>query len=258
MASFIWYELMTDDADAAAAFYGSVTGWTIVASDPPSPMDYRMIRRQDGGTTGGVLPLTADMKQHGARPAWVPYLAVADVDAAVAAIVADGGKALMPRTDIAEGSFAMVTDPFGTPFYLMKPTPAPGATPSTAFTPDQPGTARWNELASPDRDGAKAFYAKHFGFAFDRSMPMGAIGDYCFMERDGVTYGAIMQRQEDNGPPVWLTYFGVTDGLGAKDVIAAAGGTVLRGPNEIPGGEYSTIALDPHGAVFGVVGPKTA
>lgn len=27
--SFIWYELMTTDANAAAAFYGNVVGWKI-------------------------------------------------------------------------------------------------------------------------------------------------------------------------------------------------------------------------------------
>ena len=27
--SFIWYELMTTDANAAAKFYGSVVGWKI-------------------------------------------------------------------------------------------------------------------------------------------------------------------------------------------------------------------------------------
>src|SRR3546814_13685412 len=33
--SFIWYELMTPDPDAAATFYGSVVGWKIAPQ--PSP-----------------------------------------------------------------------------------------------------------------------------------------------------------------------------------------------------------------------------
>jgi predicted enzyme related to lactoylglutathione lyase len=83
--SFIWYELMTSDATAAAKFYGAVVGWKIAdRSDPPGgDMDYRMINRGDGGYNGGVLSLTSDMVQHGARPAWLGYLHVADVDAAV-------------------------------------------------------------------------------------------------------------------------------------------------------------------------------
>ena len=80
--SFIWYELMTSDATAAAKFYGAVVGWKI--ADRPDPlggdMDYRMIGRSDGGYNGGVLLLTADMVRHGTRPAWLGYLDVSDVD----------------------------------------------------------------------------------------------------------------------------------------------------------------------------------
>ena len=32
--SFIWYELMTSDATAAARFYGAAFGWFVIAVDP--------------------------------------------------------------------------------------------------------------------------------------------------------------------------------------------------------------------------------
>ena len=38
--------------------------------------DYRMIGRRDGGFAGGVLGLTDDMQQHGARPIWLGYIGV--------------------------------------------------------------------------------------------------------------------------------------------------------------------------------------
>jgi len=65
--SFIWYELMTSDATAAAKFYGAVVGWKIGDRSDSSggDMDYRMIGRSDGGYNGGVLSLTAAMVQHG-------------------------------------------------------------------------------------------------------------------------------------------------------------------------------------------------
>ena len=47
-----------------------------------------MIGTTDGGFAGGVLPLTDEMQQHGARPTWLGYIDVADVDQAVAAIEA--------------------------------------------------------------------------------------------------------------------------------------------------------------------------
>ena len=83
--SFIWYELMTPDPDAVAPFYAAVVGWTIGAANPAQSggMDYRMIAREDGGSAGGVLRLSADMLQHGARPVWLPYLYSPNVDGAI-------------------------------------------------------------------------------------------------------------------------------------------------------------------------------
>ncbi|OYW16108.1 MAG: glyoxalase [Novosphingobium sp. 12-64-8] len=256
--SFIWYELMTTDADAAGAFYNAVVGWTFSGREPGSPVDYRMIGRSDGGMNGGVLSLTAEMQQQGARPGWFAYLHVADVDAAVAAIQADGGKVLMPKTTIEVGSFAFVTDPQGVPFYVMSPIPPadkPDAT-SDVFSPDEPQHVRWNELGSPDLAAAKAFYAKHFGFEFNNVMPMGPMGDYCFIDHHGQALGAIMQQQNTGQPAMWLPYFGVPSTMAAKVAIEASGGTVLSGPHEVPGEDWVVVASDPQGAVFGVVGPK--
>ena len=92
--SFIWYELMTTDADAAAKFYGSVVGWKIAqqAAALPDGRDYRMIARSDGGSAGGVLQLTDEMCRQGARPLWLGYLHVKNVDATTAALEADGAR----------------------------------------------------------------------------------------------------------------------------------------------------------------------
>lgn len=120
---FIWYELMTTDAEAAKDFYDSVVGWEISRADAAFN-GYRMIGRSDGGFAGGLLPITDDMQQHGARPTWLGYIQVADVDEAVARIEREGGKLLMAATDIPNvGRIAMATDPQGAPFYVMKPIP---------------------------------------------------------------------------------------------------------------------------------------
>ena len=51
--AFIWYELMTTDADGAKAFYDAVLGWDI-SEGAPEYQGYRMIGRKDGGFAGGV------------------------------------------------------------------------------------------------------------------------------------------------------------------------------------------------------------
>ncbi|TCM21843.1 hypothetical protein EDF56_101519 [Novosphingobium sp. PhB165] len=260
VGSFIWYELLTSDVDGAAAFYKAVVGWTFSAHSDPGAggMDYRMIQRDDGGMAGGAMQITQDMAMGGARPCWLPYLNVEDVDAAVHAIVAEGGREQLPAFDLPVGRIAMVADPQGVPIYLMKPVPPAGQTDSTSdvFSVTENQHVRWNELASPDQAASMAFYGKHFGFEFNDKMPMGDMGDYCFIGHHGQTLGAIMQRQSDQQPAVWLFYFGVPSIAAAKSAIENNGGKVLMGPHEVPGGDWIVVAVDPQGAGFGLVGPK--
>jgi predicted enzyme related to lactoylglutathione lyase len=121
---------------------------------------------------------------------------------------------------------------------------------------------RWNELASPDQPRAKQFYAKHFGFEFKDSMPMGAMGGYDFIDHGDVRLGAIMQKPPQNPPQnpnaEWLFYFGVPSITEAQAAIEKGGGKVMNGPHLVPGGDWVVIAVDPQGAVFGVVGPQGA
>jgi len=257
LGSFIWYELMTRDAPGAAAFYGAVVGWRFDAPASGAPIEYWHIGRSDGGSAGGMLQLSPEMLTGGAQPMWLPYLYVANVDQAVAAIMDDGGKMIMPKMAIDVGEFALVTDPLGAPFYVMRPIP-PADNPhaeSDVFSVSEPQHVRWNELGTPDLDQAKAFYAQHFGFEFNNSMPMGPAGDYCFIDHHGKVLGAIMPQQDLAARTQWVPYFGVPSATAAKAAIEANGGTVRAGPHEVPGGEWVVVATDPQGAAFGVVGP---
>jgi predicted enzyme related to lactoylglutathione lyase len=259
--SFIWYELMSPDLDGAKAFYDAVVGWRIDGpGEQPGDSFYRMIMRSDGGANGGALHLTPEMQDAGARPCWVAYFHAADVDAKVAEIVADGGAQLMAVQDIPQGRFAMVTDPQGVPFYVMTPLPpedAPDAV-STVFDPSTPQHVSWNELRTTDLAAAKDFYARHFGFVFNGSMPMGELGEYCFFEQNGVGIGAMMQKPPTLPVPGWNYYIRVADIDHACAAIAAGGGQLIHGPIAVPGGDWSLNAIDPQGAPFALVGQKGA
>jgi predicted enzyme related to lactoylglutathione lyase len=249
--SFIWYELMSADPDASTSFYQSVVGWTI-GTAPAGAMDYRMITAADGHV-GGLMRMTADMIANGAAPMWLGYFGVDDVDASVAAIVADGGRVHMPATDIPDvGRIAMVTDPQGVPFYVMR-----GASDqsSTAFQRMGMGHVSWNELLTSDPDAALAFYERQFAIKKVGAMPMGEMGDYSFIAHGGdEAIGAVMKNPRPT-PPAWGFYFRVPDITAAKDRITAGGGTVTHGPTEVPGGEMVINAIDPQGVHFGVVAP---
>jgi predicted enzyme related to lactoylglutathione lyase len=254
----IWYELMTPDADASKAFYDEVVGWNF--GDPVAEFQgYRMIGRSDGGFAGGVLPLTDEMQQHGARPAWLGYIGVDDVDAATASIEQAGGKTLMPATDIqGVGRIAMVADPQGAPFYVMKPIPPQGDpnAQSDVFSVDQPQRVRWNELSTTDAQGAVDFYRTQFGWDQEGAMDMGEMGKYRFIQNRGTNIGAIMPKPPQLPVSKWTYYIGVDDIDRAVDGIKSGGGQVLHGPIEIPGGEYAVNGMDPQGASFGLVGPR--
>jgi predicted enzyme related to lactoylglutathione lyase len=259
-SNFIWYELMTPDPAGAARFYGAVVGWTIAATPDPAAgdVDYRMIGRADGGNAGGVLALNADMLAGGARPGWMGYLEVDDVDAKIAAIKADGGAVHMPATDLPVGRIAMVSDPQGAVFYVMKPIPPEGmeGMESDVFSVTEAQHVRWNELATSDPDAAIAFYRKHFGWGQEGEMPMGELGAYRFIQRGDVGLGAVMPLMEGYPVPVWNVYIGVDDIDRAHAAVTANGGTITNEPMEIPGGEYAMNAIDPQGAPIGFVGPR--
>ncbi len=249
----IWYELMTRDPAAAQRFYEVVAGWQFGEPPPPgSAMDYRMIAAPDG-QIGGVFTLTAEMCSQGAQPAWVMYVGVTDVDASVASIRAAGGQVHVPAFDIpGVGRIAMVTDPQGAPFYVMRGT-SDGT--STAYAPDRAGHGAWHELHAKDGPAATAFYAEQFGWGLGHPMDMGAEGVYQMVTLGGRDLGGIMSDR--NWPrPAWLIYFRV-DGIDrAAERIVAAGGQVVHGPMEVPGGGWIVNGIDPDGAMFALTGTR--
>jgi len=251
---FIWYELMTPDPDGSKSFYDAVVGWDI-GEGAPEYNGYRMINC-DGGFAGGVLPLTDEMQTHGARPAWLGYIHVPDVDQAVASIGQAGGKTLMPATDIPNvGRIAMVTDPQGAPFYVMKPIPPEGREneASDVFSPDQPQRVGWNELSTTDPAAARSFYREQFGWGSEEFMDMGEMGEYRFLDHHGTRIGALCGTMPGQAPR-WRYYFRVPSISAAKAAAEQGGGTVHMGPHQVPTGEYIIIGSDPQGAEFALVG----
>ncbi len=263
---FIWYELMTTDADAASDFYGKVVGWSNDKTSMPG-MDYRMLQI-DGRNAAGLMAITPEMSAGGAKPGWLGYVGVDDVDK-MAQSVADGGGTVhvAPTEILGVGRFAMVTDPQGAPFYVMR-----GASDetSTVFSYDTPraGHCAWNELMTTDPTAARHFYGQRFGWVKDGEMDMGPMGKYEFLRHAGHApdgsppghgmLGAVMPMMPGGAPsPVWTFYFRVPDIDAAVDLINTNGGTITQEPIEIPGGDYSMSAIDPQGAHFALVGSRS-
>jgi predicted enzyme related to lactoylglutathione lyase len=249
----IWYELMSKDPLAARRFYTAVLDWHIDETSPiGSTLDYRMINAGDG-LVGGVFTLTDDMCKQGAAPCWMMYIGVDDVDACVASITTAGGSVFMPAFDIPNvGRIAMLSDPQGAPFYVMRGFSDEN---STACNPDSAGHGAWHELHATEGTGATDFYSEQFGWSKSRSVDMGPMGTYQLISIGGRDLGGIMT--DTSFPrPAWLVYFRV-DGIElAGRRIVEAGGQVIHGPMEVPGGGWIVNGLDPEGVMFALTGTK--
>jgi uncharacterized protein len=252
----IWYELWTADVAKVAPFYQATMGWTIAADADSSAngMDYRMIERAGGGFVGGAMVLSEEMRGSGIGPAWQIYFGVDDVDDSVAEAQRLGASVKMPPVTMdGVGRMAMLADPQGAPFYVMR-----GASDedSNVFSGMEPGGCRWNELSTNDAPAAVEFYRQLLGFGVDNFMPMGDAGKYVFIEVGGGAIGAIGPAMAPGARSEWLPYFGVGDIEAARAAAEASGGTVQMGPMEVPGGDWIVVATDPAGARVGFVGSR--
>lgn len=248
---FVWYELLTTDADAAVRFYGAVIGWK-TRSTGDAYGGYRIFGTGAADIAGlSTVPASG---RNGVRPGWLGYIGVRDVDATAAEVVRAGGTQHVSPTDIPGiGRFAMLADPQGVVFYVMRGS-MDGT--STSFSPTKTGHCHWNELTAKDQVAALAFYTSLFGWEKADGMPMGERGTYQFVHHHGAPIGAMMNRWGDGPPPAWNFYFGVEDIDVAARSVSENGGTIHYGPAEVPGGIYVIVATDPQGALFGLVGPR--
>ena len=123
IGSMCWNELITTDARKAGSFYESVFGW----KPEPMPMPGDVGRtytifKHDATQVGGMMTATPEM--HLTHPYWMIYFAVDDCDKTAAKAEELGGKIMMKPTDIPTiGRFAVIRDPQGAWFSILKPMP---------------------------------------------------------------------------------------------------------------------------------------
>ena len=250
---------MTADLAGATHFYSDVVGWT-AADSGLSDRRYTIVSA-DGVAVGGMLELTPEMLASGARPGWMGYVAVDEVDASAAKAVSMGGKVHQEPTDIPGfGRFAVIADPQGAMIILGTVAPQPPQ-PSRW----QEGAFGWAELQATDGETAFAFYSSLLGWKKGEGMDMGPMGVYqIFAPKDAAeppsedqTIGGMMTKMSEVPHPYWLYYFNTKSIDAAIERIAAAGGNLIHGPSEVPGGRWILTAIDPQGIMFAMVGPKT-
>jgi predicted enzyme related to lactoylglutathione lyase len=251
--SFIWYELLTDDTKAAEAFYRAVIGWQ-AADSGMSSQGYTLF---SAGETpvAGLMTLPREAVDMGARPAWIGYIAVDDVDVFTGRVSQAGGVVYRAPDEVAGvGRFAVVADPQGAAFVLFKGAMDRQRAPAA---PGTPGHVGWHELHAADREPAFAFYAGLFGWTKAQAVDLGPMGVYQTFATPGGSdaVGGMMTKVETIPKPFWLYYFNIENIDAAATRVRDAGGQVLHDPHQVPGGSWIVHCLDPQGVLFALVAP---
>jgi predicted enzyme related to lactoylglutathione lyase len=144
------------------------------------------------------------------------------------------------------GRFAVLADPQGATFAVF--TPGGNQAPPT---PEHGGFS-WHELATTDVAAAVRFYGTLFGWSKGRGHDMGALGVYQIFEHGGQQVGGMCNVQGPSTAPSWLSYVHVADSAKAVAAAKGAGGRLLHGPMEVPGGSWIALMMDPQGGAFAV------
>jgi uncharacterized protein len=231
-----WVDIGVPDLQRAIDFYGAVFGWEI-NEGPAEAGHYSMC-------LAGGLRVAAIGDAQGESYWWNVYFASDDVDAAAKRIVDAGGTMVMPPMDaMGQGWMAMAKDPSGAQFGLWR-----GLAHIGAERVREPGALCWAELSTPDSATARAFYAT----ALDRPVrDMEVPGfDYATVKADDADVAGIWGTAVERAH--WTAYFAVDDTDAAVGRAEAAGGSVVRPPEDSPYGRFARLA-DPFGADFAVL-----
>jgi predicted enzyme related to lactoylglutathione lyase len=247
---FFWYDVMTTDTPAAARFYSEVVGWGTQEADAGGK-EYTLFT-VNGQGVAGLMPIPEDAAKHGVPAAWMGYIAVDDVDAAAVQLKQNGGTVHRePETVPGIIRFAVVSDPQGAGFLIARGL-SHEATPS--FPQGAAGTIGWRELYAKEWQSAYTFYESMFGWTKADSFDMGAMGTYqLFKTGDSEPAGGMMTKPPVVACPYWDYYINVASIEVAAGRVRNAGGTVLMGPHQVPGGQWILQCKDLQGAHFSLI-----
>jgi predicted enzyme related to lactoylglutathione lyase len=172
---------------------------------------------------------------------------VASVDDATSRAAELGANVIAEPFDVMDvGRMSTIADPAGAALCLWEPRKHPGA----AYV-NAPGAMSWNDLVTPDPEGAARFYGGLFGWTAEE-MP-NAMG-YRIIKNGERSNGGIMPvgPERANTSPFWMPYFGHEDLDRLIGEVDGLGGRLFDGPHPVPAGKFAMFG-DPEGAVFAVL-----
>jgi len=235
---FVWYNLVTNDPDGAAAFYARLFGWTI--RDLHIGGSYAATTLRSGDCDVGGLVRAETGPAH-----WLPFLGVEDVEAARSEASRRGGSVEPAEADL-PGVVCppVVVDPTGARVCL-----APASGTATHLTAASiPGRFCWSELQTDDPERAAAFYGALVGWTTS-ARDLGDAGRYWLFRRGdrdvaGMTELPVKPKRASR----WVPYVQVVSAEETAALVVELGGAIVTPPGDVPGRGRSAVIEDPGGA----------
>jgi hypothetical protein len=241
---FVWADLATDDVPAARRFYARLFGWTFRDFG-----DYT-IAANDERPLCGMFQRPRPTGRPEARPRWIGYISVRNVEHAQRAVTKAGGRVLAaPRKMPKRGEQAVFADPEGALFGVIKSS----AGDPQDFLPD-PGDWVWIQLLS--RDGAKAacFYRTVGGYEVVENQSSHRLSDYVLVN-DGFARATVrtIPQTKEQVRPTWLPFVRVKNVGESVAQAGQLGGRALIEPRpDLLDGKVAVVS-DPTGAAVGLL-----
>ncbi|HSQ70341.1 MAG TPA: VOC family protein [Steroidobacteraceae bacterium] len=237
---FVWRDLVTSDPAAARRFYGELLGWTFeetTAFGRPY-----LLAKQDGRYVGGIVQMSSGNDRGGSQ--WLSYMSVANVESALGAVEAAGGRRILGPVEVSGvGRAALVWDSQGAPLGLAEV----GERLDGMASGDGNGEFFWMEYLANDVPAALAFYKDLAGYEVEAHA---ATAVPYYLLKSGSAQAGLFQNPVAGVTPNWLAYVRVADPAALAAKVPSLGGRVIIAPSSgLRDGTLAVIA-DPTGAVI--------
>jgi len=238
----VWHDLVTRDIEVSKAFYGALLGWTWRA--PTFGKDLVYVVGEKAGVAMAGISAAHQGKVNASQ--WITFFAVDNVRRATKLATDSGATAVVApmRTGSWNDEAALLTDPQGAPFALMKP----GQEPRNLPVPINGWL--WVELWTKDLDAATSFYGNLLGW--ERQAVTVAGTEYLRFERDSTPMAGLLKVPVKDVRPNWLPTIRVADVNATVRQAVALGGRVILAPRPDVRNGMVAIIGDPTGAALAV------
>lgn len=239
---FIWADLITGDAEKAGDFYRDLFHWEIRKID-----NRYFMASHSGRELAGIAELP-DGNEDGRHTRWVPYVSSNDPDGFSVYAKENGGEVLLPPKNIeGRGRFALLGDPEGAVFGVLKP-----ASGDPEEHVSKIGNWAWLELWGNSPGDLAKFYSGA-GFQPLENEDTGEKTEDIILGSAGKARAGIRKKTDPARESTWLLYIRVSD---LSQTVAKAkklGGVVVIETSEIESKYPVVVVADPTGGVFAVV-----